>query len=85
LESAETIRRGLLFLYGICISEDEFQDLQEKFLSQNCEEFEDEDENKLIYTDIYNKYIDTLEGYICKRLEELQPGFTMSKLLTLIQ
>ena len=66
-------------------SEDGFQDLQDKFLSEHCEEFEEEDENKLIYTEIYNSYITQIEGYICRRLKELHPSFQMDLLLTMIK
>ena len=66
-------------------SEDGFQDLQDTFLSQNCEEFEDEEDNKLIYTDIHNKYICALEEYLCSRLQELKPGFDMALFLSQIQ
>jgi len=66
-------------------SEDGFQDLQDKFLNEHCDEFENEEENKLIYTDIYNQYISTLEGYIANRMMELCPSFKMSALLELIQ
>lgn len=69
----------------ITFPEDGFQDLQDKFLSENCEEFEEDEENKLIYTDIYNNYIEKLEGYISTRLKELHPGFQMEILLSLIK
>ena len=68
-----------------CISEDGFQELQDQFLNEHCDQFEDEEENKLIYTDIYNQYISILEGYIANRMMELCPKFKMSTLLELIQ
>ena len=68
-----------------CFTEDGFQDLQDEFLSAHCEEFDEEEENKLVYTEIYNNYITQIEGYISRRLKELHPSFQMNLLLSLIQ
>ena len=39
--------------------------------------FENTEENKLIYMDIFKKYTDSIEKYIEKRLAEEIPGFKM--------
>ena len=62
-----------------------FQDLQDGFLSEHSDEFDEEEENKLVYMEIYNSYITEIEGYISKRLKELHPSFQMDLLLSMIQ
>ena len=46
------------------VIEDEFENMQEDFLTKYCNEFEDCDENKLIYTEIFKKYTNLTESYI---------------------
>ena len=43
--------------------------------------FEATEENKLIYTDIFKKYHDTIEVYINQKLTEAIPGFDMRTFL----
>jgi ADP-ribosylation factor 2-binding protein len=38
------------------VIEEEFENMQEQFFSKYCNEFEDRDEIKLIYTEIFKKY-----------------------------
>jgi ADP-ribosylation factor 2-binding protein len=42
----------------------EFEIFQKKFCNEYCMHFEATEENKLIYTDIFKKYHDTIETYI---------------------
>jgi ADP-ribosylation factor 2-binding protein len=44
--------------------DDNFERLQKKFCNEFCMHFEATEENKLIYTDIFKKYHDTIEAYI---------------------
>lgn len=53
---------------------------QINFLDKYWQEFDVSDENKLIYTDIFNQYIDHIEKYIEKELVKRIPGFRMSYL-----
>ena len=46
------------------VIEDEFEVLRNAFFEKYCEIFEDTEENKLIYTDIFKEYIKKLEYYI---------------------
>ncbi|KAJ3101538.1 ADP-ribosylation factor-like protein 2-binding protein [Phlyctochytrium planicorne] len=62
-------------------TDDKFIDLQTKFLDQNCKHFTNDDENKLIYMDIFNQYTNLLEKYIEKRLCQNIPGFSMPEFL----
>ena len=60
--------------------EESFVNMQNDFCAINCEPFEDSEENKLCYMDIFGKYTEMLENYIELRLTEEIPGFTMEKL-----
>ena len=41
-------------------SEDAFQELQNEFMEKHYHHFEDVEENKLIYTDIFTQYVSTI-------------------------
>lgn len=43
--------------FFILSPDDEFIDMQTCFMMENCHEFENSEENKLIYMDIYSKYV----------------------------
>ncbi|CAM9165245.1 unnamed protein product, partial [Heterosigma akashiwo] len=53
-----------------------FTDLQTPFFKQHCDEFEDTDENKLEYTDIFNSYTEMIEEFLAGRLAAAVPGFS---------
>ena len=40
-----------------CISEERFQTMQVEFKDKHYHHFTDEEENKLIYTDIFKEYV----------------------------
>eukprot|EP00742_Colponemidia_sp_Colp-10_P003545 GILJ01003776.1.p1 GENE.GILJ01003776.1~~GILJ01003776.1.p1 ORF type:complete len:217 (-),score=53.71 GILJ01003776.1:139-735(-) len=61
-----------------------FQTMQASFFNTNCHHFEDADENKLIYMDIFQNYTQTIEGYLEQRLKESVEGFVMEELLRLL-
>lgn len=67
------------------IMEPEFQEMQERFMQTNCGHFEDKDENKLIYTDIFNQYTQAVEDYIERSLTKNLPGFTMDSFMEMLQ
>jgi ADP-ribosylation factor 2-binding protein len=54
-------------LQDIVMSE-EFTDLQREFFSRYCEHFTPDEENKLIYMEIFNEYLNKIEKYIEKSL-----------------
>ncbi|KAB5574884.1 hypothetical protein PHYPO_G00214260 [Pangasianodon hypophthalmus] len=60
------------------IMEDDFQNLQRSFMEKYFLEFDDTEENKLIYTSIFNEYIELLEKYLEQQLIERIPGFNMN-------
>lgn len=67
-------------LQEIAISES-FQSLLNEFCAAQCHHFEDTEENKLVYTDIFKQYSDLIEGYLGEALKERIPGFEMESFL----
>lgn len=60
------------------IMEEDFQNLQQSFMEKYYLEFDDSEENKLIYTPIFNEYVDLLEKHLEHQLMERIPGFNMN-------
>ncbi|XP_043563073.1 ADP-ribosylation factor-like protein 2-binding protein isoform X2 [Chiloscyllium plagiosum] len=65
--------------------DEEFQQLQRNFMDKYYLEFENTEENKLIYTSIFQEYIDLLEKYIEQQLIEKRPAFNMTTFITSLQ
>lgn len=61
--------------------EDEFYELQRKFLETYWDVFEPVEENKLIYTDIFNEYSKVVENYIVNYLRRILPNFNIDRFL----
>ncbi|XP_012235253.1 ADP-ribosylation factor-like protein 2-binding protein [Linepithema humile] len=61
--------------------EEDFQALQHKFLEKYWSVFEPVEDNKLIYTDIFNEYNKAVEAYIVDYLKKVMPQFTINTLL----
>lgn len=47
--------------------------------------FEDEEENKFIYTNAFNAYTKEIEALISMRLQECLPGFQMCEFVVLMK
>ncbi|XP_066595885.1 ADP-ribosylation factor-like protein 2-binding protein [Prorops nasuta] len=60
---------------------EEFQTIQQKFLENYWNIFEPADENKLVYTEIFNEYNKAIETCIESYLKQVIPQFTMNLLL----
>lgn len=60
------------------IMEDNFSKLLSSFMDKYWREFEDAEENKLIYTDIFKEYLETIEKYIEDKLRKNIEGFDMA-------
>merc|ERR1712224_231121 len=56
---------------------DEFTSLMDSFVKENCHHFEDTDENKLIYMDLFRQYSDRIETSLVRLMSEALPGFDM--------
>ncbi|XP_011647148.1 ADP-ribosylation factor-like protein 2-binding protein [Pogonomyrmex barbatus] len=61
--------------------EENFQALQHEFLEKYWNIFEPIEDNKLIYTDIFNEYNKAVEAYIVDYLKKVMPQFTVDTLL----
>jgi len=64
------------------IMDDDFQVLQNSFMEEYYEEFEDAEENKFIYTDIHHNYVQSLEHFMEQQLCRRMPGFSMSSFMS---
>ena len=64
--------------------DESFCELQQKFIDEHCHTFEDEDENKHTYYDIFNAYGESVEAYVISRLEATVEQFSMEELTTLL-
>ncbi|KAM6353663.1 ADP-ribosylation factor-like protein 2-binding protein isoform 3-T3 [Alca torda] len=58
--------------------DDDFQLIQRTFMEKHYQEFDDSEENKLVYTSIFNEYISLVEKYIEEKLLDRIPGFNMT-------
>ena len=62
--------------------DDKFEKLQRTFCQEHCMHFDATEENKLIYTDLFKRYQETVEAFITQRLkEELPDSFAMEAFL----
>lgn len=60
------------------IMEDNFLKLLTNFMEEHYKEFDDKEENKLIYMDIFKKYTEIIEKYIEEQLRTVIQNFDMS-------
>jgi ADP-ribosylation factor 2-binding protein len=44
--------------------DEKFEQLQKTFTSENCMQFDATEENKLVYTEIFKSYQETIESFI---------------------
>ena len=58
--------------------------MQKDFSTKNCMQFEATEENKLVYTTIFNQYTSTIEAYINQKLEEMVENFSMTRFSELL-
>lgn len=61
------------------IVDEKFLQLHNNFLEQYWTTFENSEENKLIYMDIFQKYNETIEKYIEKELMKKVQNFNMNQ------
>ena len=59
--------------------DEEFVSLQDGFCAEHCHVFEDTEENKLEYTDIFVAYTERIEGFIAARLQDAIEDFDMEE------
>lgn len=63
------------------VLDDAFQALLGGYCKEHCHHFEDTEENKLIYTELFQKYSDQIEGYLEEKLTGTISGFSMQVFL----
>ena len=59
------------------VIDDVFQHMQMSFMDKYYKEFDDDEENKLSYTPIFNEYVNMLEKHIENELTKRMPNFDM--------
>ncbi|TPX59838.1 hypothetical protein PhCBS80983_g02250 [Powellomyces hirtus] len=62
-----------------------FNELHDSYLSKHCKEFTDDEENKLVYTEIFQEYVKLVERFIEKRLRARLEWFSMAAFLQMIK
>lgn len=67
------------------IVDPDFELLKEKFCQENCHHFEDTNENKLIYMDLFNQYSRIIELFIESRLQQQMPDMDLVKLMAMVE
>jgi len=55
-----------------------FNDLVGGFMNQHCHEFDEGEENKLVYTTLFAEYTSMLERYIAEHISTRLPDFDMA-------
>lgn len=59
--------------------DDSFSLVQNKFCNENCDVFEEAEENKIVYTEVFNKYVALIEITLEGKLKQKIPGFDIKK------
>ena len=67
------------------VIEDEFENLQNEFCEKYYKIFEDKNENKLEYTEIFNKYTKLIENYLEKNLIKRVPQFNVNDFYKMLE
>ena len=67
------------------ILDPEFEETQRTFGMENCEHFEETDENKLVYTELFSKYTAMLEKIMLERLAAAVEGFDMVEFSNMLE
>lgn len=56
--------------------------MQTDFFERHCMQFTNEEENKIIYTDIFNEYTRLIEEFILTNLRQRQPNIDINLFLS---
>lgn len=56
--------------------------MQTDFFERHCMQFANEEENKIIYTDIFNEYTRLIEEFILTNLRQRQPNIDINLFLS---
>jgi ADP-ribosylation factor 2-binding protein len=61
------------------LMDEDFLEMQQSFCEENCDVFDDDDENKMVYTELFGKYTEMIEGFLEERIAQEVPGFSMDR------
>ena len=67
------------------LMQEEFAKLQQNFGEKYCDTFDDTDENKLVYTEIFDQYTQLVEDFLEQQMREKLGSFEMSTLIEVLQ
>lgn len=68
----------------IVISE-AFQKMQHDFFERNYHYFDKSDENKIVYTNIFNEYTSSIESFIINKLTNMIENFDMEHFVGILE
>ncbi|CAE7549145.1 ARL2BP [Symbiodinium pilosum] len=63
------------------VLDDSFQEMLNAYCREHCHHFEDSEENKLIYTELFSQYAELIEGHLERQMASAIPGFSMASFL----
>jgi len=66
------------------ILDEDFDRMQKSFSIEHCMHFEATEENKLVYTTIFNQYTNTIEAHINAQLQSKIADFSMERFIGLL-
>lgn len=61
------------------------QEILTSFMEKYWKEFDESEENKIIYTEIFNEYTNSIENYIEEKLKQQIDNFDMNRFANELQ
>ncbi|RZB77467.1 ADP-ribosylation factor-like protein 2-binding protein [Asbolus verrucosus] len=77
LEASEKYFAQVIGCIEDILMDENFLNLHTEFMEEHWQEFDEGEENKLVYSDIFEKYLETIEKYIETELKKAIPEFKM--------
>nr|CAD7442494.1 unnamed protein product [Timema bartmani] len=85
ISEEELLFDSVIGLVEDVLMDEDFLKLQKEFMEKYWQEFEDKDENKLSYMDIFKEYIEVIEKHIETSLKTKMAGFSMERFIRLLE
>nr|CAD7405873.1 unnamed protein product [Timema cristinae] len=85
ISEEELLFDSVIGLVEDVLMDEDFLKLQKEFMEKYWHEFEDKDENKLSYMDIFKEYIEVIEKHIETSLKTKMAGFSMERFIRLLE
>ncbi|KAI9337890.1 the ARF-like 2 binding protein BART-domain-containing protein [Zopfochytrium polystomum] len=67
------------------LMDDDFVAQQRTFMEKHCHHFSDDDENKLVYMDVFREYTDGVERFLERKLTASLPWFSMADFMGMLE